>query len=324
MSQPSKPSPACGPGASAYFLVGVTACGKSAVAQHIAENEGYHILSADSMLVYRGMDIGTAKPSLDERSRVTYHGIDLVAPGLPFSTWDYREYAAGILAANSAAGKKTIVVGGSGLYVKSLTAGLREAPGADPSVRSRWAAVLERDGVEALQQALKERYGAIYDSLEDKANPRRLVRALEMAEAGVEELDATWGEPSHVPMAGLEMPREELSVRIRDRVRDMYERGFVAEVKGLLGEHGALSDTARHAIGYAEVLDLLAGQCTVDDAVERTVARTRQLAKRQQTWFNHQANVCWIETGCGVPVEETAERVTAHWRKHGPGPIAGT
>ena len=115
MSRPNRRPCSIDPAVSAFFLVGVTACGKSTVAQLIAEREGYDVLSADSMLVYRGMDVGTAKPSCDERSRVNYYGLDLVAPDQPFSVWDFREYAVGVLEANSAAGRKTIVVGGSGL-----------------------------------------------------------------------------------------------------------------------------------------------------------------------------------------------------------------
>jgi len=322
MPLPNSSSTARETAVSAYFLVGVTACGKSAVAELLAEREGHELLSADSMQVYRGMDIGTAKPPPEERSRVIYHGLDLVTPDLPFSTWEFREHALEVLGANAAAGKKTVVVGGSGLYVKSLTSGLRETPGADPSVRERWTDVLEREGIGALQEALKGMPGGIYESIADKQNPRRLLRALEMAEAGVTDLNATWGGPGDTPMAGLRMGREDLETRIRARVIDMYNRGLVAEVEGLLEKYGPLSASARKAIGYAEVLDLLAGCRTRDEAIERTVVRTRQLAKRQQTWFNHQANVVWIETEAATPVALTAERVAAHWREHGPVPVA--
>lgn len=323
MSQPNRQSAPERSAASAYFLVGVTACGKSAVAQFIAERHSYDLLSADSMLVYRGMDIGTAKPSHDERSRVTYHGIDLVDPDHPFSTWDYRQYAAAVLRRNWSARRKTIVVGGSGLYVKSLSAGLRDIPGADASARSRWSEVLERDGVEALQRALEKMQPDIHGSLPDRANPRRLIRALEMAEAGVAEITPSWGKPAAVPMAGLRMPREDLWERIRARVCEMYEGGLVDEVASLIRKYGTLSDSARQAIGYAEVLDFLEGRCTEDAAVERTIVRTRRLAKRQQTWFNHQANVTWVDVGEHMPVDDVARLVLTHWDRHGPVPLRG-
>lgn len=324
MSRAIKPAGERAQRMSAFFLVGVTACGKSAVAQFIAERRGYDVLSADSMLVYEGMDIGTAKPSRDERLRVSYHCIDIVAPDRSFSVWDFRQRAVEVLRENAATGRTTVVVGGSGLHVKSLTAGLRESPGADNEARRGWEGILARDGVGALQAVLKEKNRAVYESLADKANPRRLIRALETAGArgGGSGPGVTWGELSRVPLAGLRMERKALDARIRERVLAMFEGGFEQEVEDLLVRYGALSDSARQAIGYAEVLDLLDGRCSRDEAVERTVLRTRQLAKRQQTWFNRQANVEWIATGPGVSVTETVERVEAHWRRHGPVPVA--
>lgn len=304
----------------AYFLVGPTAAGKTAVAQWIAEREGSEILSADSMLVYRGMDIGTAKPTAGERGRVRYHGIDLVSPDCRFSVWDYRQAALDALADAAARRKSVIVVGGTGLYVKSLTHGLDEIPGPDPDVRARWERVLERDGVAALQAALRERSPDMLASLDDAQNGRRLVRALELDAAGVRALPRGW-EADPTPMPALDMPAERLHSRIEQRVHDMYGRGLVDEVEALSQSCGTLSATALQAIGYAEVLAWQEGRCSREEAVAETIRRTRRLARRQRTWFRHQANVRWIEVG--ESIEDAAAAVQAHWREWGPGKCVG-
>ena len=298
----------------AGFLVGPTACGKTAVAQWLAERHGYEILSADSMLVYRGMDIGTAKPSVGERARVAYHGLDLTTPDLPFSVWEYSRHAHGVLAEASAQGRKVIVAGGTGLYVKCLTHGLRAAPAPDPATRERWERVEREQGIGALQEALKARSPEVYESLRDKANVRRLLRALEVAGDGAKGLPATWAEAApSAPLAGIRRTADDLKSRVESRVARMYAAGFIDEVEGILRQYPVLSETARQAIGYAEVMDCLAGRCSPAEARQRTVIRTRQLAKRQLTWFRHQAEVRWIDVPPGMDTAAIAERVMEHW-----------
>lgn len=308
----------------AYFLVGPTASGKTDVAQWIAENEGYAILSADAMLVYRDMDIGTAKPARAQQQRATYGGIDLAVPGETFSVWQYREHACRMLKKWASRGKPVIVCGGTGLYVKSLTHGLDSGPGPSREQRERWENLLAEEGVTALQRELRERSPARYAALDDPANPRRLVRALERALSGDGRAPRSWRvQPDMVPLVGLDLPAEALKSKIAKRVREMYRGGLKEEVRTLVQRYGDLRGTAAQAIGYAEVTDLLAGRCSEEEAVARTVQRTRQLAKRQRTWFRHQADIVWIEADPDYSVEHIAQCVLAKWAELGPTPVAG-
>jgi len=303
----------------AYFLAGPTASGKTAVAQQLAEQRACEILSADSMLIYRGMDIGTAKPTLEERGSVPYYGIDLVEANETFNSWQYREHALDVLAAVQERGSTAIVVGGTGLYLKLLTHGFADAPGPNPEVREHWEGVLAEEGVAPLAAALREQSPALYAAIDDPDNGRRLVRFLEWAAAGLETPPRNWGiQESPVPMAALNVEPELLKSRIEQRVREMYGRGLLDEVSALLASEPGLSSTARQAIGYAEAIDLLQGRCLREEAIERTAARTRRLAKRQRTWLRTQATVEWIDVTADSSTEEIAEAVQAHWDKYGP------
>lgn len=303
--------------------MGPTAVGKSAVAQYIAEHSRYSILSADSMVVYRGMDIGTAKPTKDDRGRVNCGGIDLVDAGQEFSAGMYRNAALQFLKAMAEAGLPVMVAGGSGLYIKSLTHGLCDVPEADTEMRRRWQAVLDKGGVEALQKALRERSPDAYAALRDPANPRRLIRALEKVETGSAVADNSWktGGPT-VPLVGLDMDHDLFSARIRERVQSMYRGGLLDECSRLVSGGNELSGTAARAIGYAEALDCLAGRCTRDEAVARTELRTLQLGKKQRTWFRHQADVDWIRIDAAMSVPDVADAVLARWKALGPVSIA--
>lgn len=305
---------------SAFFLVGPTASGKSAVAQHIAELQKTVILSADSMLVYRGMDIGTAKPSPEERVRVVYGGVDLADADRSFSVGQYVEHARAFLGEHCARGITPIVAGGTGLYVKCLTEGLAPLPPADPALRAWAEALLDKGGIAALQDALKARDAGGYDSLRDKNNPRRLIRALELA--GRKSVETrTWSSSPSVPMVGLQPDMKMLTHRIHARVRTMYDNGLLDEVERLLSSHEKLSETASHAIGYEEAIAVRAGHMTLEDAMAKTALRTRQLAKRQMTWFRHQANVVWISVTENSTIEQLAGQVLAQWKQYGPTPV---
>jgi tRNA dimethylallyltransferase len=307
----------------AYFLVGPTASGKSEVAQWIAERHGYDILSADSMQIYRGMDIGTAKAGREWQSRVRYYGIDLCGPGELYSVWNYREYAVSILRERCSAGRRVLVTGGTGLYIKALVMGLAPVEARDPAVREHWNRVFREGGVGALEEALLEKSPEAYRALSDRKNPRRLIRALERVDAGHHGVERTWKDGNEtVPVAGLMVAPAALNSRIEVRTGEMYRNGLVEEAKNLLQGGLLPSETARQAIGYAEVFDLLDGRCSREDAMARTVVRTRQLAKRQRTWFRHQLNVKWIDVTAAMEVSEIAERTLEHWRKYGPTEIA--
>lgn len=308
---------------SAFFLVGCTAAGKSAVAHWLARRNDLDVLSADSMQVYRGMDIGTAKPSRAERSEVAYFGLDLVTPDKIFSVSQYRDYACDVLRKGARTGRKTIVAGGSGLYVKSLTHGLASAPRPDPQLREHWNRIIAEKGVESLQEALKKRSPDLFLQVNDKMNPRRLIRALEMAELNMDGDLRSWRNAGvSVPLVGLAVPQRNLESRIEARVDRMYRSGLVDEVRGLLDRYPDLSDTARQAIGYAEAIDCLQGRCSEKEAHARTIVRTRQLAKKQRTWFRHQANVCWIDVKENMDVAVVAGKAWEKLEEHGPVRIA--
>ena len=303
----------------AYFLVGPTASGKTAVAHFIAEKKGFEILSADSMLVYRGMDIGTAKPTISERLRVSYHGIDLVSPSRPFNVAEFRMIALDCLREAGSRGSRVIVAGGTGLYVKALVQGLRASVGPNAEARARYEAIYQREGLLPLQNELKKRCGEFYETITDKENPRRLIRALEMAESGCIGPGRTWDAiPRHVPLVGLQVSTEMLNSRIDGRVREMYRQGVIGEARHLLAGGSGLSSTARQAIGYAEALGVVDGRWTEELAMQKTATRTRQLAKRQRTWFRHQAAVEWVRVEPEMDVSEIAAQVEKLWLRHGP------
>ncbi len=301
----------------AYFLVGPTAAGKTTVAQRLAESMGADILSADSMLVYRGMNIGTAKPSMEERGRIRYWGLDLVEPTELFSVARFVQEARQCFESARERHIPVIIAGGTGLYIKALLDGLDELPDPAPEIRAKWQAVLEHDGVEGLQKALADRNPVWLQALADPANSRRLMRALELIESGFVEPPRSWGNRSRDAwVTGIEVPREVLVKRIELRVHQMYVAGLLEETRALFADRGMLSGTAAGAIGYAEALGCIKGTLSQADAIQLTLQRTRQLSKRQMTWFRHQMNVSWVSM-MTADDEDVASRVSADWKIHG-------
>lgn len=320
MHRPSSDAPPL----TAYFLVGPTAAGKTAVAQCLAERHGLAVLSADSMLVYRGMDVGTAKPTARERGRTVYGGLDLVTPDRDFSVWQYREAALRFAAAQRRAGRGLVVAGGTGLYVRALLGGLDAAAPTDPARRAHWEDVLEREGVDALRAALQRLRPDLLAGLADPHNPRRVLRALERAEAGAGSPERTWrADPANPrPMlCGLELPAAALTERIERRARNMFDQGLIEEVQRLCAQWPRWSRTARQAIGYAEAIEVIDGRASLDEARLTTIARTRRLAKKQRTWFRRQESVEWVQAGPDEALDALAARVWEAWQKHGPGTI---
>lgn len=300
----------------AFFLVGPTASGKSAVAQHLAERDGLEILSADSMLIYRGMDIGTAKPGRAEQARVRHYGMDLAEPGETFSVGRYLEEASGAFRD----GRCPIVCGGTGLYIKCLTEGLATRPPPDPQRRAALEARYQEHGVPGLRGELERIAPGRLARLADPNNPRRLIRAIELALSGAPDA-RTWPGASASPLVGLRRAPEDLRARIQARARALFAGGLLEEVAALRKSSPGFSQTARHAIGYAEADAVLEKRCSIEEAVARTAQRTWQLSRRQMTWFRHQARVEWVETAPGTPLEILAEHVQAIWRTHGPTPV---
>lgn len=312
----------------AYYLVGPTASGKTACAQRLAQWTGADILSADALLVYRGMDLGTAKPSPAERSAVRYGGLDLVAPGEACSVTLWLAAARAFAAETRRAGRPLLVVGGTGFYLKALTEGLSEGSAPDQTVRARWQKVFEDSGLTGLQAALEERGALAMLPPGDLQNPRRLMRALERTADGRAARPANWLAAEALPaapaFAGLAWLRDELAGRIAARVDAMFAAGLLDEVARLLPAGLASATTARQAIGYAEAIEVLEGRIPPTAARERIAARTRQLAKRQRTWFRHQARVIWIEADRTRSVENLSQRVLSVWQQTGPAPWPGS
>jgi tRNA dimethylallyltransferase len=215
-----------------------------------------------------------------------------------------------------------IIAGGTGLYIKALLNGLDELPDPSPEVRARWQAVLERDGTEGLRLALGARNPAWLHGLADPSNSRRLMRALELIESGFPDPPRSWdSRASHsARVTGMDVPREVLVKRIEHRVYEMYEAGLLDETQSLITRYGALSVTASGAIGYSEALRCLQGELTRAAAIQLTIQRTRQLAKRQMTWFRHQMNVSWV-TMAGSDFEAAATGIAADWQRLGPQPV---
>ena len=277
----------------ALVLTGPTASGKTALALELAERLGAEIIAMDSMTLYRGMDVGTAKPTPEERARVSHHLIDVLDP------WESANVAWWLARAGEccreieARGKIALFVGGTPLYLKALLCGLFEAPPADEELRRRLTDEAGRLGPAALHTRLAEVDAATAARLHPN-DLKRVVRALEVWEltgtpisAWQRQWDSRGGstsapDPSCVI---LDVPRDELHRRINARVRDMIGAGWVEEVRRLRGLPRPLSREAAQAVGYTELGEYLDGKLTLAEAVERIRARTRQFAKHQLTWF---------------------------------------
>ncbi|MDF7800954.1 tRNA (adenosine(37)-N6)-dimethylallyltransferase MiaA [Pontiellaceae bacterium B1224] len=299
---------------SAHFIIGPTASGKSGVAQYIAEREGQLIVSADSMNLYRGMDIGTAKPTSSDRETVDYAGIDLAEPTEKFNVAAYLN----AVRPSFESGREVVVAGGTGLYVKCLTEGFDDVAPENSNLRK----VLEALDFQTLEKRAKTEAAELYASLteDDQQNPRRLIRILERT-AGVPPApqSGSWNSAPKPKLVGLHVEREILLQRIEKRVEEMYATGLLKEAEALLKLN--LSQTALQAIGYAEAFGVLNNEWSLEEAKEKTIIRTRQLAKRQMTWFRNQLNIEWINTADFQTLENIATAVSNAWKKTGPTPI---
>jgi tRNA dimethylallyltransferase len=281
-------------------VVGPTATGKSGLAVALARTLGGEVINADSMQVYRGMDIGTAKLSLAERHGVPHHLLDVWDIRQPANVADYQRLARAAIADVTARGKVPILAGGSGLYVRAALEDLT-FPGTDPDVRARLAGELDRDGAAALHTRLAGLDPAAAAAILP-GNGRRIVRALEVIELTGRPFTATLpdygaGPPAGLPAVqlGLRLPRGELDRRITIRVDQMWAAGFEAEVRHLDQAGLRAGRTASRALGYQQLLRHLAGEWTLDQARDETVRATRRFARRQESWFRRDPRITWLD-----------------------------
>jgi len=296
------------------FLAGPTAVGKSEIALLLAEKIGGEIISVDSMQVYRGLDLGTAKPSAAERARVRHHLIDVVDLTESFDAAQFVRLANAAVAEIQSRGRVPIFCGGTGLYFKGLLEGLGEGPAADDKLRAE----LEAMPLPQLLAELAEKDPVTYERI-DRKNPRRVVRAVEVIRLTGKkfseqraEWQTTLGAPASrrrvallaaetpplpgiTRLIGLSRPNPDLHARINTRVDAMFARGLVEEARRLL-EHGlAQNKTAMQALGYRQVVEHLRGERPLPETIDLVKSKTRQFAKRQMTWFRRQLNLQWIE-----------------------------
>lgn len=300
-------------------IVGPTASGKTALSVGVARRLEAEIVSMDSRSVYRGMDVGTAKPRPEERGGVPHHGIDLVEPSERFSAGEFGRYAREKIAEIRGRGRVPMLVGGTGFFLRALTHPIFREPEMDPAERERLAAELAGEDDAALLARLRQADPGAAERLAGWGGRQRLLRALEVPLLTGRTL-AWWhrhSPPEAPPVAVLpfvlQLPRELLLERVDARVGEMVREGLVDEVRGLVERYGE-SAPGLNAHGYAELIPFLRGERSLEEALERVRRNTRAYTKRQLTWFRHQLpeGAVWLDAT--RPREELAEEIARRWR----------
>ena len=293
-------------------ILGPTASGKSELAMQIARQVGGEILSVDSMQVYRGMDIGTAKPTPAERQEIRHHAIDLVNADEAFTVARFVELADGVIQNAAARKVPLIATGGTPLYYKALFEGLFDGPGADPALRER----LRLQTNEQLHSRLAQVDPAAAARIH-VPDTKRLIRALEIYELTgkpITSFQTEWASRvvrHQATWVGLEWDREAVNRRINARVKGMMAAGWLDETRGLLERYGTLTGTGGEATGYHELARHLAGEMSLDNALEQIKIATRQLARRQMKWFRRFPGVHWMPGDRSV--EENVREALERW-----------
>ena len=301
-------SPRFRPSGRHLALVGPTASGKSSLAMALARRSSdIELVTVDSMQVYRGMDIGTAKPSVAEQSEIVHHLLDVCDPDDDYTVARFQRDCLAVLADIEERGKRAVLVGGTGLYLQAITDDL-EIPARFPDVRIE----LEAEPDTAVLFARLEGLDPLAASRMEPTNRRRVVRALEVTLGsgrpfssfgpGLEEYPS-----APFPVMGLAMEREVLDQRIVQRYEQQMADGFLAEVQTLVDRPAGLGRTARQALGYAELLDHIENGTPLGDALETAVTRTRRFARRQQRWFGRDPRIHWIPTDGELSANALAE-----------------
>jgi tRNA dimethylallyltransferase len=301
------------------YIAGPTAVGKSAVAMAMAARVGGEIISVDSMQVYRGLDVGTAKPTPAERARVPHHGIDVCDLREAFDAAQFVRLARDAAGEIQSRGRTPILCGGTGLYFQAFLGGLGEAPPIDEKLRAE----LEAAPPETLLDELSERDPATFASI-DRKNPRRVIRAVEVIRltgrkfseqrAAWESGPAPGRDPSRITHHAsriycLIRAQDDLRERINRRVDEMFSRGLVEETRGLLNRGLAENRIAMQAIGYRQVVEHLRGERGLAETIELVKSRTRQFARRQLTWFRRHGPCDWVEIKRNETAEETLAKI---------------
>jgi tRNA dimethylallyltransferase len=307
------PSSSSIPGPNHVFLAGPTAAGKSALALALAERIGGEIISVDSMQVYRGMDIGTAKPGPEELRRARHHLIDVAGLGERFDAARFVQLAGRAAAEIESRGRVPIFCGGTGLYFKAFREGLGDAPPSDAALRAE----LENRPLTELLAELEKTDPVTFQRI-DRQNARRVIRAVEVIRLTGKPFSlqrAAWNGAKAGEAGcffGLTRPAGELRERIARRVEEMFARGLVAETQSLLARGLEQNPTALQALGYRQVVEHLRGRRALPETIELVKIRTRQFAKRQLTWFRRQMRLEWIsleEKSAEAAAEELAARL---------------
>jgi len=293
-------------------IIGPTASGKSDLALRVAREARAEILSADSMQVYCGMDIGTAKPSPAERADVRHHLLDVVEPNQTFTVARFVELAERVIADAAARDVPLVITGGTPLYFKALFEGLFEGPHPDETLRARLRVMSNDQLARRLAEADAEAARRIHVN-----DTKRLIRALEVFELTgrpISSFQTDWDSASlkyQAVWVGLDWDREALNRRINARVKAMLAAGWVDETRRLFDTYGSLSPTAAEATGYHELVEHLAGRVSLEEATEQIKIATRQLARRQMKWFRRWRQVRW--TAGDRPVEQLLAEVNSMW-----------
>jgi tRNA dimethylallyltransferase len=280
----------------AVLLLGPTGSGKTALSLALGERFGGEIVSCDSVAVYRGMDLGTAKPSRDERARLPHHLIDVADPDQPFTAGAYSRAARAVMQEIAGRGRLPIVTGGTGLYLRALTDGLFAGPQRDEELRARLRVSDERRGTGWLHRLLMRIDRVSAERIHANDTPK-LIRAIEVCLAARRPMSEVMGRDPLTGFGllriGLNPPREALYERLNRRCAEMFAAGLVEETRGLLERYGPVK--ALDSLGYRQALAVLAGTMTAESALEAAQQGHRNYAKRQLTWFRREPEVHWIE-----------------------------
>lgn len=296
------------------LILGVTAGGKGRFAFELAKKIGAEILSIDSMKVYKRMDIGTAKPAGELRQQIKYHLIDIVEPSDSFSVDKFLYLKDCAVRQISDSNKPVVAVGGTAMYIKALLYGLFAGPGSDERIREKLKEQIRVEGLVELHKRLK-RVDSVAAERIHPNDERRIIRAMEVFELtgrGISSFQKQFDAPAPAggwKIIGLRREKADAGKRINARVKKMIQAGLVDEVRALLAESKPLSQQARCAIGYAEIIEYINGRTGLDETVEQIKINTRKFAKAQRTWFKTFKDVQWLDAGADDSVEKMLKMI---------------